>query len=503
MNSESGLSVKGLGFLNYLRGVLMQPLGSWEGFYESQSPSMNFALRYQLAFSTYALAALQQATPAYRTPYAEAMRGAIEKMLHVDTWGYWRASQPGNGDAPTGLTSSGHIAVLVSPHQRTVAGPPSDPISRDNLQYSGHLSAMLGLYEKVSGDIRYDSLFTLSDSAGRVEYTYTHGKVAERIHSQMVLNRFGGVCCEQGMAYVPCNNHAMASNTLHDALHGTRYREANAGWLKTVRDKLVLKGPALRGVFGTAYMKDLGLATPVAFNFTDAWGLAFMLPFSRPLVRKLYGRFRKRGVVRAGSEGTYVGSSSMSERMEISDVAINTGFGLILARGMGDTSLAADMSRYSEQAFGAGWHDASYFYADAPRTLHTTSLYALAEAMAPGGEDFVRLFNDPPASDMTRKPYVASIASDVDRVGVSRARYEEEQGALRIGLRQVGDPADLRGSSPVPARIVIGNARGEIRIGSPAADAWEYERLQDGSISLEVLVAPDEELHLTARSFGP
>ncbi len=66
----------------------------------------------------------------------------------------------------------------------------------------------------------------------------------------------------------------------------------------------------MRGVFGTAYMRDFKMATPVAFNFTDAWGLAFMLPFDRPLVRKLYSKFKKRGIVRAGSDGAYVGSST-------------------------------------------------------------------------------------------------------------------------------------------------------------------------------------------------
>ena len=54
----TGLSRESLCYLNYLRSVLTQPAGVWEGFYQAQSPSMNFALRYQLAFSVYALAAL-------------------------------------------------------------------------------------------------------------------------------------------------------------------------------------------------------------------------------------------------------------------------------------------------------------------------------------------------------------------------------------------------------------------------------------------------------------
>jgi hypothetical protein len=492
-----GLSLDSLGYLNYLRGVLTQPDGSWQGFYGPQSPSMNFALRYQLAFATYALAALAQNTPAYRAPYLDAIRAAIERMLRVEAWGYWRVPGPQaeerSAERRGGLASSGHIAVLVNPHRRAPLGPPSDPIARDNLQYSGHLSAMLGLYEKLSGDDRYDNPFTLHDPESGVSYSYTHGQVAERIHRQQRENSFGGVCCEQGMAYVPCNNHALASNTLHDALHGTRYSDDNARWLQTVRDKLVLKGPALRGVFGTAYMKDFKLATPVAFNFTDAWGLAFLLPFDRPLVRKLYGKFKKRGVARTGSGGAYVGSSTVSERIEISDVAINTGFGLVLARGMGDLALAGALASYAAREFEAGWDEDRFYYKDAPRTLHATALYALASAIAPGAADFTALFTAPPDRAILAEPAVLEV-SPASSVGVSQADYDRQARALAFTLRRVGDPAALRASSPVDATVTIGNVPGcaHVETAGRTLSGDEYAR-QDDRLTFGVTLDPSEE----------
>jgi hypothetical protein len=494
-----GLSRESLGYLNYLRGVLTQPLDSWDGFYQAQSPSMNFALRYQLAFSTYALAALAQRTPAYRAPYVEAMRAAIERMLRVEAWGYWRAPQPDAGPAG-GLASSGHVAVLVSPHQRVPVGPPSDPIARDNLQYSGHLSTMLGLYEKLSGDSRYDNPFTLLDAESGVSYSYTHSQVAERIHRQQRENNFGGVCCEQGMAYVPCNNHALASNTLHDALHGTEYSRGNARWLQTVRDKLVLKGPAMRGVFGTAYMKDLKMATPVAFNFTDAWGLAFMLPFDRPLVRKLYGKFKKRGVNRAGLESAYVGSSVVSERMEISDVPINTGFGLILARGIGDVALADTLARYSASAFDASWEGGAYYLRGAPRTLHATALYALASAIEPGGADFTHLFNAPPDRPLLSEPYLAEVSAPSQPPGVSQAEYDRQEKTLTLALTLSCDPGSLRSASPVEATLTVANVPANARIevnGRPRAED-DYSR-QGDSLIFNVVVDPVEETRCVVR----
>jgi hypothetical protein len=489
------LSTEGLGYLNYLHGILAQPLGSWEGFYTPQSPSMNFALRYQLAFGSYAVALLSQRTPAYRAPYAEAIRGAIEKMLDVATWGYWRTS-PDAGS----LAESGHVSVLLSPHQHVPAGPPSDPIARDNLQYSGHLSTMLGLYEKVSGDGRYDNPFTLQDPESGVNYTYTHSDVAGRIYKQMERNRFGGVCCEKGMAYVPCNNHALASNTLHDALHGTRYSDTNRRWLRTVRQKMVLRGPAVRGVFGTTYVRDIGIAAPVAFNFTDAWGLAFMLPFDRLLVRKLYGRFKKK-VAHAGADRAYVDSSTWSEKAEISDVAINTGFGLVLAKGVGDTGLADVFRRYSADAFGAGWRGSQYLYSGAERTLHATALYAFAEAMEAGGADFTALFRQAPDRSSLDKPYLESVSGGEGRVGVFQAEYDVGEKALHIGLRQVADPAELREAGLVQAELTIGNVTGPVHAelnGAPMHEA-EYVSDPDGKLRLAIPVPPDRDVSWALR----
>lgn len=496
MSTPGGLSHESLGYLNYLCRVLTQPEGIWEGFYRAQSPAMNFALRYQLAFASYAVAAMSQRTPAYIGLYAHALRGGLERMLDVAAWGYWRAPEPaapGAGGGRGGLAGSGHLTVLAAPHQGASAGPPSDPVVRDNLQYSGHISTMLGLYEKVSGDRLYDAPFTLHDPESGVSYTYTHSEVAGRIYSQMRENGFGGVCCEQGMAYVPCNNYSLASNALHDALHGTEYSHANSRWLKTVRDKMVLHGPAVRGVFGTGYVKDLHLATPIAFNFTDAWGLAFLLPFDRPLVRKLYGKFKKK-VVRTGA-CAYVASSAISERMEISDMPINTGFGLILARGMGDDRLADALQRYSEEAFGAGWQGGEYFLMGAPRTLQSTALFALAESMELGGESFTRLFHDAPHHSLT--PTLEQVDDPSGRVGVFKAEYNAQASALHIGLRRVGDPAALSRLGPAGITLTIAGLTGRpaVEVGGVALSAEELALDGAGMLRFNVRVPPAQDVH--------
>jgi hypothetical protein len=497
-NPPPFLTLESLGHLNYLRSVLAQPSGSWNGFYEPQSPSMNFALRYQLAFGVYAVAALAQRTPAYRAPYAEAIRGAIEKMLEVAAWGYWRV--PAEESAAPALAQSGHLAVLASPHIRRPLGPLSDPIVRDNLQFSGHLSTMLGLYEKLTGDGRYDHSFTLADPETGASYTYTHSDVAGRIYAQQLESPIGGVYCETGMAYVPCNNHALASNALHDAVHGTRFRTANARWLRTVRRRMVLHGPAIRGIFAVCYVRALHAAAPVAFNFTDAWGLAFLLPFDRGLVRRLYPKFRRR-VTRAGAEGAYLSSAPLSEKMEISDVAINSSFALIVARGMGDDELADDLAHYAKAVFGAGWDGARYLYKHASRTLHSTALYALAGAIEPGGASFARLFNSVPDRSEEAWPLLSAVSSSEGRVGVSTAYYEPAERTLHISLCQVGSAEALKDTGPQTATLTLEKitARPHIVVKGLALTEEEYRHAPDGTLTFSVRLEPQMEANCSVR----
>jgi hypothetical protein len=441
------LSRESLGHLAYLRRVLTQPPGQWDGFYTPQADAMNFGLRFQLAFASYAVAALGLHTPAYTRPYVEALGGALDRMLDVRAWGYWRpAPTPATGEARPG----GHVAVLLAPHGRAAGPlpPPADPVVQDNVQFSGHLGTMLGLFERAGGDDRYDRGFRLADPASGVAYDYTHSGVAERIVSQMRANYFHGVACEPACAYVPCNNHAMTCNAIHDATHGTDYRAANADWLAWVRRKMVLRGPAGRGLFGACFLRDMGVATPVAFQFTDSWGLAFLLPFDRPLVRKLYSRFRKRlSRDKSAPGGVYVGSAPICEKMEISDVALNTAFGLIVARGLGDRAVAERMATYAATTFDRRWAGPECFYAGAPRTLHSTALYTLGGLVDGEGRLLESLFHAPRDPALDTGPCLDSVSMDAPgaptdgarHIGVAEARYDAPARTLHLTTEWLGD----------------------------------------------------------------
>lgn len=410
------LSAAELGHLKYLLKLTEQPTGEWAGFYHTPAEGMNFGLRFQLAFSTYALYGLARRTPAYRAPYLTGLEKLVEKMLRPEVWAYWfqaavRSLPLANASQPPAKPNA--VEVLHSRLGIASSAIAPDPCQEGNVQYSGHLASMLGFYELLSDNDRYDTPgFVLqAESRGRqYEFAYTHSSLAERIHAQMSQNYFHGVCCEPGRAYAACNNHACISNVLHDRLHGTDYAAVNQGWAGWVRDKMLtgrnpLPLPAPNGLLSVAYMPDLHLPIPVSFNLTDAWGLAFMAAWEPETVRKIYPRFRKR--LKSKGDGLRLSSRGPNEKFEISTEAINTGFALLLAREMGDQPTAERLLYYADEQFCPTQNEQGFSYTARPAP-YVTALFALARALPEDGGGLASLLQWRPNF---AEPYLASVSN--------------------------------------------------------------------------------------------
>jgi hypothetical protein len=187
--------------------------------------------------------------------------------------------------------------------------------------------------------------------------------------------------------------------------------------------------------------------------------------------------------------------------MEISDVPINTGFGVALARGMGDGRLAGALERYARTEFDAGWRGAHYLYNGAPRTLHSTALYALAGAINLGGENFTRLFRDPPDRAAFAQPCLARISTSSDSIGVSRAEYDAQERSLFVGLRYVGDPAHARQTEreEVILHVENVNARASVEVDGVTLTEGEYKHGPDGCVEFGARVEAGRETACVVR----
>ena len=421
-------------YLKYLRSLALQSLDQWQGFYLSQADSMNFGLRFQVAFAGYAVYGLAQRTPAYRQPYTEALSALVERMIAAPTWAYWyqgaamRAEkQPAKGRA---------TQAIEFLHSRLGVGGtiPADPCQQGNVQYSGHLASLLGFYELLTGDTHYDTAgFDLQ--AGTASFHHTHTSVVGRLHAQMSENHFGGVCCEPGKAYAACNNHACIANRLYDRLHSTTIAEVNAKWAEWVEKHLLtgefLPLPAPNGLLSVAYMPDLHLPIPVSFNLTDAWGLAFMAAWEPELVKRIYPRLQRR--LKAGPDNTlHLGSVGPNQKMEISSTGLNTAFAAVLAREMGDEDTFQRLVNWADLNLGPLETPQGRYYADSLPVPYVTALFALAHALPKNGGGLYKLTNHW-RPDFTA-PTLKRVSGDIE---VVRAEVLADR-SLVIGV--VGQP---------------------------------------------------------------
>lgn len=86
-------SPEDLATLRYLLDLALQPVDRFDGFTRMEQIG-GTALRYQLAYSCYAMSVSQLTrTPAFTGYLAEAQANMIRKMCDKRVWGYWATEQ--------------------------------------------------------------------------------------------------------------------------------------------------------------------------------------------------------------------------------------------------------------------------------------------------------------------------------------------------------------------------------------------------------------------------
>ncbi|MBI4896737.1 MAG: hypothetical protein HY827_00015 [Actinobacteria bacterium] len=191
-------SPEDLSALRYAFDLALQPIDRWDGF-GFVDQFREAAVRYQLNFLQYSTAMSQYTcTPAFTGYLAEAQRNAIEKMLQPRVWKYWRWENLwGN--------------LRWEP----------DPLRRDNVMLSGYWGTMVGLYESLNGDDRYNAPGALTFRNGEREvYPYDFGTVAGLMRANLLRSPFCMFPCEPSWIYPICSSYALNTVILHDRLNG-------------------------------------------------------------------------------------------------------------------------------------------------------------------------------------------------------------------------------------------------------------------------------------------
>ena len=193
--------------MRFLLDRALQPVASFEGF-EWVDQFQTAAVRYQLNFIGYALS-MAQATrlPAFGGYLNEAQQRLIEKQTDHRIWRYWE------------------LENLWGKFRHD-----PDPVSHDNIMYSGFCATQIAMFHAASGRRNYEipASFTLKHPSGKA-YIYDFPSLVGALDRAYQESDFYLIACEPNWAYPLCNAIGAAAVKAHDIRlwrsHETHFRQ--------------------------------------------------------------------------------------------------------------------------------------------------------------------------------------------------------------------------------------------------------------------------------------
>jgi hypothetical protein len=362
-----------LAYLAYFEHLAQQPQNRWEGFALDRNEDRQFGLRFQIALACYALGSLSlhpQMAPPEQERCRVAMASLIERMLQRRVWAYWSLAAERRGSDP-------------------------DPLRRANASYSSHLAMMIGLFEAVGGDGRFDEPFTLFWNS-QEQFEYTHSSLVETIVNQLAPPTHHGLERWTGRVHLVDMGAVLWATTLHDIVHNSVYATKTRPWLEVLQRRMVRRGPRLgqRSIFRAISVAPPFLQThiplPFGLRFADAWMLSCLAVLEPDLASQLApALFRRVRRIRRprGKQETepvkpqaFLPSASLYRSHELAAPPSTTALTYLLAVQMGETSLAAELLAYADAHFAPTEQDGRRFYQAGLAPVCTTAIIALGEA---------------------------------------------------------------------------------------------------------------------------
>ncbi|EXL91126.1 hypothetical protein NOF04DRAFT_18210 [Fusarium oxysporum II5] len=205
-----------VGHLRHFHNLATQRDGEWRHMV-CQKPGQEWldAYRYQLATMVYASALTHyHRLPLLRSVFKVLMEKLIHKMLLRDVWGYWF------------MTS--HSGKRIDPDLTELRKPWANPVTKENIMYSGHLLLMVSLYTMLFDDDKYNEKDALEFNwdpmfwgMGPERFCYTRKTLQNSIISEMERENWLGVCCEPNSIFINCNQFPLIALHYNDVRDGT------------------------------------------------------------------------------------------------------------------------------------------------------------------------------------------------------------------------------------------------------------------------------------------
>jgi hypothetical protein len=503
-----------MGHLQHAQNLAAMPDGEWRHM-GSWDPGQEWldAYRYQLAFMAYSVALATyhhlDAAPRTMQPVFDALIG---KMVRREVWDFWRETS--------------RSGPRLDPDLKQLREPWTDPIKSENIMYSGHLHAMLGLYRMLYEDPKYDQPGSISfvkapifHGMGPERYDYNHASVDDAIWRQMPEFQWLGIPCEPNNSFIVCNQYPLLGFRLFDAVHGLERSTA-----ALVRYKQAWQG---RGglfnaqgvpVWSVMLRQDQTIWSP---GPDSAWTIAALNWTQPELVRQAHERLRAMWIKPQG-DGT-ASVNSMGEilgRLKGDAKAAPTpfrspalGYVALWLAELGDTDTLRALLAHADRHMRPTWEHGGLFY---PRNdasygargdltymdpLTGNALIGAARICPPDG--MRAIFEAPWTPQHRRGPSVAAVSGNAQLTLAKRLDATTISLALRQAPQQKG-PVELRIEGVAPgAAWAIEDADRQVLAssssrGSPLAG---LEVRAEGPL-LRISVPPAAERRLLLRSAG-
>jgi hypothetical protein len=396
------------------------------------------AFRYSLAFMTYFLALEQYyKLPACPELIQPRMDRLIQKMVERPVWEYWaRVSQ--------GVPSLEPRLNRPYPEQH-------DPVADQNIMFSGHLGHMIGLYEMLYRDFKWDRpgsiVFVWNDTE---QYSYDHHSLVKVLHDQMANNPWHGIACEPNAVFPSCNQHPVLAFILHDHLHHTSYAQANQLFLDSMLEHKILN-TSTRHFAGYYLVKQdvsVGGVPPAVSPAMDGWAGAFMHAWQPELIERLYPYQRKYHL-------TFTTGKQARLNLDVPSAApVKYGFFAILAAELGDRDTRDRLLASADYLYRPVWKDGCYYYplAEKPYKVSFLTGVLLATARALAQDGLKTMHNQPFPDSHFLSPLVRNLSPGLI---LTRAIYDPQRKALIASTAAGQGPAAFEVHQLAPDKYYV------------------------------------------------
>jgi hypothetical protein len=331
-------------YLCYFTRLAFQPPNRWDGFDLSASDARLTSLRGQIFFAGCALAALARhplASPDDRALAVDALAAMTDRLIQRRVWAAWATETERRGLKP-------------------------DPVDAGYGAYSGALGMLFGLQAVLGGRVRYVEDPVVLRWSADVRAAYTVATLARALRRQMQDSPEGALRCEGDLATPSGMAAVIWALRLHDLAYDGDEEPVGEAWLKTLGERMALRGPRLfnRGALAGGFNLETRRVGAASDSLEDAWGLALSAPLDRELVAGL-------------AERHWLALPKLRERGD----PLTLAFSYLLAVELGDTDRAAGLLAYAEERLDPQEDDETgRCYTGAPAAVWVTALYAIGEA---------------------------------------------------------------------------------------------------------------------------